>query len=80
VLRIAVGIVLLVVVRFWAFSLDSVVSQSEAYLRIAGILIIIIFAGRLIGGGVELKRRKRLVGRHETVIPAPATGASAKAA
>jgi len=80
VLRIAVGIVLLVVVRFWAFSLDSVVSQSEAYLRIAGIMIIIIFAGRLIGGGVELKRRKRLVGRHETVIPAPATGAAAKAA
>jgi len=80
VLRIAVGIVLLVVVRFWAFSLDSVVSQSEAYLRIAGILIIIIFAGRLIGGGVELKRRKRLVGRHETVIPAPAKGAAAKAA
>lgn len=79
-LRIAVGIVLLVVVRFWAFSLDSVVSQSEAYLRIAGILIIIIFAGRLIGGGVELKRRKRLVGRQETVIPAPATGAAAKAA
>jgi len=79
VLRIAVGIVLLVVVRFWAFSLDSVVSQSEAYLRIAGILIIIIFAGRLIGGGVELKRRKRLVGRHEAVIPVPAKGA-AKAA
>lgn len=78
-LRIAVGIVLLVVVRFWAFSLDSVVSQSEAYLRIAGILIIIIFAGRLIGGGVELKRRKRLVGRHEAVIPVPAKGA-AKAA
>jgi len=79
VLRIAVGIVLLVVVRFWAFSLDSVVSQSEAYLRIAGILIIIIFAGRLIGGGVGLKRRKRLVGRHEAVIPVPAKGA-AKAA
>ena len=78
-LRIAVGIVLLVVVRFWAFSLDSVVSQSEAYLRIAGILIIIIFAGRLIGGGVGLKRRKRLVGRHEAVIPVPAKGA-AKAA
>ena len=57
-LRIAVGIVLLVVVRFWAFNLDSAVDQSEAYLRIAGMLIVIIFAGRLIGRGVELKRRK----------------------
>ena len=57
-LRIVAGIALLVVVRFGVSNLDSVVGQSEAYLRIAGILIGIIFAGRLISTAVELKRRK----------------------
>jgi len=58
VLRIVAGIALLVVVRFGVSNLDSVVGQSEAYLRIAGILIGIILAGHLISTAVELKRRK----------------------
>ncbi len=67
VLRIVAGIALLVVVRFGVSNLDSVVGQSEAYLRIAGILIGIILAGRLISTAVELKRRKP-AGRDGTAL------------
>lgn len=79
-LRIVAGIVLLVVVRFWASNLDSVVSQSEAYLQIAGILIVIILAGSLIGRGVESKRRKRLVRTSRTAVLARAEESRARAA
>lgn len=76
--RIVAGLALLVVVRFWASTLDSVVGQSEAYLQIAGILIVVIFAGSLVGRGVELRKSKRLAGRNGRILLTPAESTEAK--